>query len=84
MGAPTSRLGGGPQPPSAGPEYYLLNTVVIANLSFVTYRVILSNGTSSHDLTPIGIGDEHFLARLMLFFNVQWNIFNKQVPQAVA
>jgi len=76
MRAPTSRLGGGPQPPSAGPEYYLLNTVVIANLSFVTYRVILSNGTSSHDLTPIGIGDEHFLAT-----NISWNISSHAVFQ---
>jgi len=42
------------------------------------------NGTSLQHLTPIGTGDEHFLARLMLFFNVQWDIFDKQVPQAVA
>jgi len=35
-------------------------------------------------MTPIGIGDEHLLACLMLLFNGQWNIFNKQVPQATA
>jgi len=25
----------------------------------------------------LGIGDEHFVACLMLFINVQWDIFNK-------
>jgi len=34
-------------------------------------------------LTPIGIDDKHFLASLMLLFNVQWDIFKKQVPQAI-
>jgi len=35
-------------------------------------------------VTPIGTVDEYFLARLILLFNVQWNTFNKQVPQVVA
>jgi len=32
---------------------------------------------------PISIGDKHFLARHMLFFSVQWEIFNKQESQGL-
>jgi len=33
--------------------------------------------------TPIGIGDKNFLVCLMLLHNIQWEIFNEQVPQAI-
>jgi len=32
---------------------------------------------------PINIGYEHFAERLMLLLNVQWDIYNKQVSQAI-
>jgi len=37
-----------------------------------------------HHLKPVDIGEKHFLARLMLLYNIYWEIFNKQVPQATA
>jgi len=48
-------------------------------LIFFSYRWIHSNApTAYHYITwHLGIGDEHFLARLMPFLNIQLDIFNK-------
>ena len=51
--------------------------------SFAIVRCLATPNASLHHLTPIGIGDKHFLTRLVLLFNVQWEIFNKKVPQAL-
>ena len=61
----------------------LLDTSLI--LFLLTFDLLqCPNGTALHQLTLMGIDDKHILARLMLFFNVQWgDIFNKQVPQSI-
>jgi len=35
-------------------------------------------------MTPIVIGNEHFSAYVITFFNVQCEIFNEQVAQVIA
>ena len=55
-------------------------TVVKAILKyfFSCHSILSSAPTAHHYITKhLSIGDEHFLARLMPFFNVQWDIFSK-------
>jgi len=55
-----------------------VNSQSLLNLFMLSFD--LNHGAWLHHLTPIDVVDEHFLARLMLLFNVQWDIFNKEVP----
>jgi len=54
-------------------------TVVKAILAFFSYRSFVSNAPTAHHYITlhIGIVDEHFLAHIMPFFDVQWDTFKK-------
>ena len=85
-------------PSFSGPQKFLLKAEekekcpINVKFQFITFtrsgrkniqETTHHSGTSLHHLTPIGIDSKHFLARVMLLFNVQWEMFNKPVPQAL-
>jgi len=67
---------------------YIVKTILILLITFWSLttpqwqRCIITSPDT--DTYRHGIGVQYFLIRIMLLFNILWDIFSKQVPQAIA
>jgi len=61
-----------------------LQTVKVSLILFLFFSIFSNVPTAHHYITWHLSALSTLFARLMLFFNVQWETFDKQVPQAVA